>query len=246
MSTVIWVVGVITGTLGGMRVRGWLNTLAYRRPDEEQMPKPGSRWWVPVAALLICAAVGWRLVLLPSGSGTTLAGPGSFVDTEQIIVLVVLIVAGWACLALAAVDLDVHRLPDRITGPTLLWLIGGLGVASLAGAGWSPWLRMLLCAVLSGAFYLLLSLVSLTRGSSALGLGDVKLAVVLGAALGWFGVQSAIIGLYAAFLIGGLWAALLLIARRVKLQGHLAFGPAMMLGALCGVLLPPDSIGAMF
>ncbi|CAN5606586.1 hypothetical protein BH23ACT6_BH23ACT6_20770 [soil metagenome] len=243
------VVLAIAGGGAGVWLRRWLGDLGYRNEAEAQAPLPGGRWWVPVVSAVVSAALAYRLWDSPARAdpGSALdSGDASGIAAAQIVVLLVLVVASWACIALAAIDQDVHRLPDRITGPTVVWLVLGLAVAAVLGAGWAPWLRMLACALASGLFYLVLSLLSLTRGSSALGLGDVKLSVVLGAALGWFGIHAVILGLYAGFLIGGVWAVGLLVARRVNLGGHLAFGPPMMLGALCALLLPATSVGSMF
>lgn len=233
-----------------MVIRGWLNSLGYRTAAEMRTVAPGPRRWVPVVAGFVSGALAWRFGYGSPGQPAAL-GPapdgGAFdLVPDVLVVWGVLLVASWACLALAAIDLDVHRLPDRITGPTLVWLVLGFAVAALVGAGWVPWLRMLGAGLGAGALYLALSLVSLARGSSGLGLGDVKLAVVLGAALGWFGFESLIMGLYAGFIIGGAWAIVLLVGRRVKLSGRLAFGPPMMLGALVALLLPPNSLGWMF
>ncbi|MGB3187451.1 MAG: A24 family peptidase [Ornithinimicrobium sp.] len=254
-STTIGVICVValTAVLGagvGELIRGWLNTLGYRTAAEKGSAQPGPRRWVPVAAGAVSGALAWRFGYgspeAPAALGPAPDG-GAFDPTADLVVVwVVLLVASWACVALAAIDLDVHRLPDRIIGPTLVWLVLVLAVAAVAGAGWGPWWRMLTCGVGSGVFYLALSLVSLMRGSSGLGLGDVKLAVVLGAALGWIGFGSLILGVYAGFLIGGAWALVLLLSRRVKLSGHLAFGPPMMLGVLCALLVPPNSLGSMF
>jgi leader peptidase (prepilin peptidase)/N-methyltransferase len=52
--------------------------------------------------------------------------------------------------------------------------------------------------------------------------------------------------MYAGFLVGGLIALVLLATRRIGLRGDLAYGPPMMIGALIGVLLAPDSLSAMF
>jgi leader peptidase (prepilin peptidase)/N-methyltransferase len=147
---------------------------------------------------------------------------------------------------LAAMDLDVHRLPDRIMWPTMGFLFGGLTLAGLVGGGVEPWLRSLLAGVASGGFYLAIALLSLARGSLALGLGDVKLAVVLGAVLGWFGWAETVTGLYAGFLVGGLVAVLLLVARRVDWKGDFAYGPPMMVGALLGLYFAPEVVGGLF
>ena len=150
-----------------------------------------------------------------------------------------LLVVLLACVCLAAMDLDVHRLPDRIMWPTMGTLGIGLVLAALVGGGAQPLLRALLAAAAAGGFYLLIALASLARGSLALGLGDVKLSVVLGAVLGWFGWPELVLGIYTGFLVGGLFGLVLLLSRRVSWKGHFAFGPPMMVGALCGLLAGP-------
>jgi leader peptidase (prepilin peptidase)/N-methyltransferase len=96
---------------------------------------------------------------------------------------------------------------------------------------------VLACAGAAVAVFLLAALLS--PGGEGLGLGDVKLAGVLGALLGWWGWSEALVGLLSGFVLGGLGAALLLLTRRVGRGGSLAFGPAMLLGAyLCTVLAP--------
>ncbi len=72
---------------------------------------------------------------------------------------------------LAAVDLDVARLPDRILVPATIWTTLGVAVtmwitSPLAGAGAS------LAAALCGGGFQILHLV----GGGKLGFGDVKLA----------------------------------------------------------------------
>ena len=52
-------------------------------------------------------------------------------------------------------------------------------------------------------------------------------------------------GIYAGFLVGGLLAVLLLLARRVSWKGDFAYGPPMMVGALLGLLLAPQAVGGL-
>ena len=75
------------------------------------------------------------------------------------------------------------------------------------------------------------ALALLSPGAGGLGLGDVKLAGVLAALLGWFDWRAAAIGLAAGFVLGGLAAAFLLLTRRADRHSHIAFGPAMVAGA---------------
>lgn len=222
------VVAVVVAVLG-LPVARWLERTTYRKPDEVDEPSPGRRWWVPVALGLSSAALLHRVWQVPDD-----AVPGWPVALVLSLTLLPVVLS---CVCLAAMDLDVHRLPDRIMWPTMGLLGVGLPVAALVGGGVDPLLRALLAGVGAGGFYLLIALLSLARGSLALGLGDVKLAVVLGAGLGWFGWPEAVLGIYAGFLVGGLFALGLLVGRKVSWKGEFAYGPAMMLGALLGLLV---------
>ena len=236
----LWVplaVAVVVGVLG-IPVQRWLAETTYRKPDELDVPPPGRRWWVPPALGIISALVVHRIWFVRDA---TVPSPWVGAVLTGTLLTVVL-----ACVCLAAMDMDVHRLPDRIMWPTMGLLTAGVTVAGLVGGGLDPWLRSLLAGLAAGGFYLLLALLALARGSLALGLGDVKLAVVLGAALGWFGWAEVMVGLYAGFLVGGVTAVLLLLGRRVSWEGHLAFGPPMMTGALLGLLFAPGTLSALF
>lgn len=230
----------VLGLACGMPVARWLRWVTYRKPDEEQLPLPGSRWWVvPVLA------ISWGLLARHALTAGPLTGDGARAVAGDVLVMLTLLVVGLACTCLAAMDMDVHRLPDRVMWPTMGVLTGGLAVAAVvAGEPW-PWLRALLAGVACGGFYLLLALLSLARGSLALGLGDVKLGALLGAGLGWFGWASVLTGVYAGFLVGGLFALVLLLLRRVTRGGEFAYGPPMMVGALVGLLVAPESLAVL-
>lgn len=222
--------GLVIAALG-IPVARWLEQTTYRKPDEVDEPYPGRRWWVPVALGASGALVLHRIWQVEES-----AVPGWPV---ALVLSATLLVVVLACVCLAAMDLDVHRLPDRIMWPTMATLGIGLVLAALVGGGWEPLLRSVLGALGGGGLYLLIVLVSLTRGSLAVGLGDVKLAVVLGGVLGWFGWPEVVFGIYGGFLVGGAWAVGLLVLRRVSWSGDFAYGPAMMLGGLLGLLLVP-------
>lgn len=225
------VAGLALGVLG-VPVARWLGRTAYRRPDETDAPAPGRRWWVPPALGLAGALVLHRVwqVEHPAVPGWPVAA----------VLAATLLVVVLACVCMAAIDLDVHRLPDRIMFPAMIALGAGLVLAALLGGGWEPLVRALLGGLAGGGLYLLIALLSLVRGSLAVGLGDVKLAALLGAALGWFGWSEVVLGIYGGFVVGGLWALALLVLRRVSWKGDFAYGPAMMVGALLGLVLAPQ------
>jgi leader peptidase (prepilin peptidase)/N-methyltransferase len=81
------------------------------------------------------------------------------------------------------------------------------------------------------AVYLSLALVS----PGGLGMGDVKLAALLGLYLGWLGWAAVVLGALAGFVVQALVALVLLAIRRIGLRGELPFGPAMLAGAALAI-----------
>lgn len=247
IAVVPWVIGVL-GLVVGIPVARWLRWVTYRKPDEEEMPIPGSRWWVVPILAISWWVLAWRvLVADPAQAG----GPDPGADSPharviQAIVLLTLLIVALASVCLAAMDFDVHRLPDRLMWPSMGVLLVGLAVAGVVGTEWGAILRVVLAGIACGAGYLLLALLSLARGSLAVGLGDVKLAGLLGMGLGWFGWQTVLVGMYAGFLAGGVFALVLLLTRRVGRDGDLAYGPPMMVGAVLGLLTSPGALSSLF
>ncbi|WP_109471500.1 prepilin peptidase [Ornithinimicrobium cavernae] len=236
------------GVLVGLPVARWLRWVTYRKPDEEELPIPGSRWWVVPSLAIAWGVLAWRVLLTgPAQSGGDDPGVDSpYAWAVRGIVLLTLLVVALSCVCLAAMDFDVHRLPDRLMWPSMGTLLTGLLVAGLIGAEWGAMGRVVLAGLACGLAYLALALLSLARGSLAVGLGDVKLAALLGMGLGWFGWQTVLVGMYAGFLVGGLFAVFLLVTRRVGRTGDLAYGPPMMVGAMLGVLTAPGALSALF
>src|SRR5690606_30776657 len=95
--------------------------------------------------------------------------------------------------------------------------------ACLAGSSWDALIRAALGGAALFAFYFLLRLVR----PGGMGGGDVKLAGVLGAALGWVGWGALAVGAFAAFVLGGLFAVVLMARGRAGRRSSIPFGPWM-------------------
>jgi leader peptidase (prepilin peptidase)/N-methyltransferase len=74
---------------------------------------------------------------------------------------------------------------------------------------------------------------ALSRGQ--LGSGDVAVAPMLGFFLGWVGLDVVVAGLLFAAVLGGVFALLGLLTRRLRRSSMFAFGPFLMLGAMIAV-----------
>ncbi len=150
--------------------------------------------------------------------------------------LLPLLVFAAAATVLALVDLIEHRLPNAVVFPALGAVAALLLLATLLTGRPAAFLFALAGAGAMFAVYLLLALIS----PGAMGMGDVKLALLIGLVLGWFGLSAWLIGLLAAFVIGGVIAVIGLATRRVSLRGSIPFGPSMLAGALVAVLVAGD------
>jgi leader peptidase (prepilin peptidase)/N-methyltransferase len=130
-------------------------------------------------------------------------------------------------IALALIDLDVHRLPNSIVLPGIVVTVVLLGTAALLAGDTAAALRLVLAPAALGGSYLLLSLLR----PGGLGGGDVKLAVLLGVCLGYLGWGPLIVGGFLAFLLGGLFGLGLVLTGRASRSSGIPFGPWMLAGA---------------
>lgn len=151
----------------------------------------------------------------------------------------------FAPLALAAalllvIDLADHRLPDVIVKPMYPILFAGLTLAAAVDGTWPDLGR----AAAAGAALLVAYFLLAFASPSGLGLGDVKLAGVLGGFLGWFGWSHVLLGTVAAFILGAVFSLVLLALRRANAKTQFAFGPWMLAGAAVGAALGPAVVAA--
>jgi prepilin signal peptidase PulO-like enzyme (type II secretory pathway) len=135
-----------------------------------------------------------------------------------------LVIFGSILLLLSATDFERHLLPNRVMYPAL---VAGLAL-SLAWPG-RPVLSGPLGGAVGAAVMLLVFLVF-----PGFGFGDVKLAGLIGLALGFPGIFY---GLLAGMILGGIGAAWLLLTGRARLRSTIAYGPYLAGGAILIMLL---------
>jgi leader peptidase (prepilin peptidase)/N-methyltransferase len=135
---------------------------------------------------------------------------------------------------LAMEDVRSRRLPDRLVLPAYPAAGLLLGSAGLAAGDPGRLVGMAGGAVVLLAGYFLLRMIS----PAGLGLGDVKLAGVLGLFLGYAGWVQVAAGTAAGFVLGGLWGLGLILTGRGTGKTRIAFGPFMLAGAAAALLAP--------
>lgn len=141
---------------------------------------------------------------------------------------------GFAVLSvvLAVIDARTHRLPDKLVLPAYPVAAVVLLTAALLRGDPAQLIPVLGGALGLFAFYLALRMLQ----PGAMGGGDVKLAGLVGAFLGYHGWEAVLGGALAGFICGGLYAAVLLATRRARASSGVAFGPWMLLGAWAAIL----------
>jgi prepilin signal peptidase PulO-like enzyme (type II secretory pathway) len=127
-----------------------------------------------------------------------------------------------------AVDLRYRIIPNRVVLPAA---VVGYGVSVAFAPG--RWLELIVAALVAGAIMLLASIVS--RGG--LGMGDVKLSLMLGAFLGR-GVGVALIGGLLAACVPSI--AIMFVHGKGGRRMTLALGPYLALGGVIALLFGPD------
>jgi leader peptidase (prepilin peptidase)/N-methyltransferase len=234
----------------GLVVGSFLNVVIWRVPRGESVVSPPSA----------CPACGTRIKardnvpvlswLLLRGKCRACGAPISarypLVELSCAVLFVVMAVrfgADWELpaylylaavgLALALIDLDVKRLPDVLTLPS--WAVAGalLTLAAVLGDHPGALLRALVGAAAVGALYF----AAWFAYPAGMGFGDVKLAPVVGAYLGWVSYGATAVGVFLGFLYGGLVGIGVVLFTEGGRKTKIPFGPFMLAGGLTGILV---------
>ena len=236
------VVVVLCGVLGLM-VGSFLNVVIHRVPQRASVVRPPShcpacdaqiapRDNVPVLSWLLlrgrCRSCGapisarYPLVELL----TAVLFVAVALRYHDDLVLPAFLVLTACLVAVAIIDLEHYIVPNRIViAATVL----GVPLLALAAVddGWGNLGRALAGGVLGLGLLLAIHLVN-PRG---MGMGDVKLAGVLGLYLGFLGLRYVLFGLFLGFLLGAVGGILLIVTGLRSRRDHIPFAPFLAGGA---------------
>lgn len=161
------------------------------------------------------ATLGSVLVALAATCAVLFRGPRDYPQIE--ILAGALVVSAWT-------DLRLGLILDRVTGPALLLVVTFCALEGTAAAS--------LLGIL-GSAGVVIALHAITRGRG-IGIGDAKLAAVIGAGLGAYGGGLA---LACAFVIAAVVNSALLFMHRVTMGDRVAFGPYLAWGSVVAIAL---------
>jgi leader peptidase (prepilin peptidase) / N-methyltransferase len=216
-AVVLGVAGIVVGAL--------VNRAAGRFP---RTASPGVRGLVgagPVAVrppvLEVVSAAAFALVGLRFGWSAELPAWAWFVAVG---------------LLLGVIDLREKLLPNRVLAPGTAGTALLLTVAAAVDEAWPALLRAVVAAGICFAVLLVMALLA----PAGLGMGDVKLAALLGLVLGWLGWDAVLLGLFLGFVLQAVVGLALLASRRAGRRTELPFGPALLVGAFVAALATGD------
>ena len=226
----------------GLLIGSFLNVVAYRLPRGESLVRPASRCPgcetpikpydnVPVVSWLVlrgrCRACGssiaWRYPLVELATALLMAlavvviGPNEEVWLGFAFVLLLVPVT--------VIDIDFRIIPNKLM---LLGTVVALAILAIARPGDIP--EHLIAGAAAGGF-LLVAAVAYPGG---MGMGDVKLAFVMGLFLGREVGVAMLAGLLAGSVVG-----VAIMARKGTAEGRktaIPFGPFLALGGFVGLL----------
>ena len=141
----------------------------------------------------------------------------------------ILVVSG---AVLGFIDARTKYLPSAIIWPSYLLVGLALLVGAAVSGEWDALLRAVIAGVVAFGAFGLLWLVF----PAGVGFGDVRLAGLLGLALGWLGWSEVAAGIYLGFFLGAVIGVLLRMVKVLKRRELFPFGPFMLVGALLGLL----------
>jgi leader peptidase (prepilin peptidase)/N-methyltransferase len=239
---------IAVAAVGGLLAGSFLNVVIARLPAGESLARPGSRCPhcghpvrpydnVPVLSWLWLRGrcrdcgepISVRYPLVEALTGVLCAlvvvAKGADEDAWLGIALVLTLVP------VTFIDLDHRLIPNRIVGPSA---VVALVILALTDVDALP--DHLIAGAAAGGFFLLAAL-AYPRG---MGMGDVKLAAVLGLYLGSSVAPALLAAMLSGTIVGGA-----IMARKGVAEGRktaVPFGPFLALGALVGLFAGPDIV----
>jgi leader peptidase (prepilin peptidase)/N-methyltransferase len=236
---------VVLAAVGGLLVGSFLNVVAWRLPRGESLLAPGSRCPgcerpvrpydnVPVVSWLLLhgrcrecrTPISARYPLVEALTAALAAAVALANDGAHDVLLGLVLVA--LLVPIALIDLDHRLIPNRLTA---LGALAALAIGAATDPGGVP--QQLIAGAAAGGFLLLAALAR----PGGMGMGDVKLAGMLGLFLGREVAVALLVALVAGTLVG-----LAVMARRGVGEGRktaIPFGPFLALGAVAALTAGP-------
>lgn len=234
--------------LVGLVVGSFLNVVVHRVPKRQSVVRPRSRCpgcAAPVVPRDNVPVVSWVLLggrcrhcrvpipvrypMVELGCAGLFALAGWRFGPDPVLVAHLGLFA--VLLAVAVIDLEHGIIPTVIVVPAFVVSVVLLAAVGLLEHSWSPLLRALGGAGLVGVCFLVLA------SLAGVGMGDVRLAPLLGLFLGWQGLGQVGLGLLLSFGFASVVGVGLVVSGVKGRRDPIPFGPFLAAGTLVAVLV---------
>jgi leader peptidase (prepilin peptidase)/N-methyltransferase len=246
---------------GGFVLGDGLEILVDRLGERRSLDRP---WWrcdacqaparglglVPLGRVVVrrrgCPSCGVRVThplrpaLLAVVSAAVLGAFAARLGAD--VVLAAYAVFGLSMVAISAVDLERYIIPNHIVYPTLALMIPLFVVASAVDHRWGSLGRAAIAGAVAFIGFFVLTLVY----PAGMGFGDVRLAGVIGVALGWLGLGHAFVGFFAGFVLGAVIGLIVIAATGGGRKTRIPFGPFLAAGAVLSIVWGTPAANALF
>ncbi len=237
--------GILIGASAvlGLAIGSFLNVVIYRVPRKMSVVFPrsfcpncssviSSRDNIPVVSWLllkgkcrVCKAeISPRYLVVELLCALLFAAAAARLGPSWALPAFLAAIAG--LIALSAIDLEVLLLPKRIVYLTLAIELVFFLLDSLVTNQWHNLITGVISALIWFAIFYLINLLVPT----ALGFGDVRLALPLGLGLGWLGYGYAFLGFFAANLTGAVIGIVLILSGKMKRAQRIPYGVFLSIG----------------
>ena len=244
---------IVACFLFGLAIGSFLNVVIYRVPRKESIVSPRSacpkcatpireRDNIPVVSWMILRGkcrtcrepISIRYPLIELACAALFAGAAARVGFNWDLPAFLIFIA--SLLALSAIDVELLILPKVIIYPSLI----AIGALLIVAAGVTDqWHRLLIAALCAVGWFVVFFVINFAS-PRALGFGDVRLAPVLGLALGWLGIRYVILGFFAANLVGALIGLALIATKKMSREQPIPYGVFLALGAGIALYAGPE------
>lgn len=227
----------------GTVIGSFLNVVIYRIPREDDwrsqlrsLVSPGSycpgcdspvAWYdnIPLISYAVlggkCRVCGerihFRYPLVELGNAVLYVLAGWNFGMEPVLFPVLLFIS--ALVAIFFIDLDHHIIPNVIVMPAAV--IGLVAMTAIEPDLWYDWL---IAGIASAVFFFLVAIIR----PGGMGMGDVKLAAMMGFYLG----RAVLVALFLGFMLGAVVGVGLMMAGHKGRKSRVPFGPFLAIGSI--------------
>lgn len=245
VSFFVFVIGACIGS--------FLNVCIYRLPRDLSLIKPRSfcphcsksiRWYdnIPLVSFLCLTGrcrfcknkISFRYIFVEAFTAllSLLVWHNAQSQSLELAEILLRLLLTYALIVVSMVDLDLYIIPDEISY-SYFFLAVALSILLPAHLGVTGRFHALFLSLLGaliggGGLWLVGWIAKIFMKKEAMGLGDVKLMMMVGAWMGW---KATIASVMIASLIGSLVGLGFVIKKRLQIESRIPFGPFLSLGA---------------